>query len=83
MWHYRLLAMTEFQREQILEERLEEKQKLQNARTLADMVRQQQRNGGASADDSHSRGAKRMSFVTFEASSLIVTSFRPTSCSWI
>ncbi|CAA7268808.1 unnamed protein product [Cyclocybe aegerita] len=54
-----LLSMTEFRREQILEERAEERQRLQNAKMLADMVRQQQGGGGASADDSVSRAAKR------------------------
>ena len=55
--------MTEFNRERILEERSEQKQRLQNARALADMVKQQQRGGGggvAPGDDSVSRAAKRM-----------------------
>lgn len=54
--------MTEFNRERILEERSEQKQRLQNARALADMVKQQQRGagGGASGDDNVSRAAKRM-----------------------
>ena len=64
----RLLAMTEFNRERILEERSEKKQRLQNARALADMVKQQQRGGGGGGsgsgvvpgDDSVSRAAKRM-----------------------
>lgn len=56
----RLLAMTEFNRERILEERSEQKQHLQNVRALEDMVKQQQRGGVASGDDSVSRAAKRM-----------------------
>ncbi|KAH9474656.1 RNA polymerase-associated protein [Psilocybe cubensis] len=51
-----LLAMTEFQREQVLEERAGERQRIQNARMLADLVRQQR---GGSGDDSVSRAAKR------------------------
>ncbi|KAF8960863.1 hypothetical protein BDZ97DRAFT_1273077 [Flammula alnicola] len=54
-----LLAMTEFQREQILEERSGERQRIQNAKMLADLVRQQQRGGAIGADDSVSRAAKR------------------------
>ena len=57
--------MTEFNREQILEERSEQKQRIQNARTFADMVKQQQRGGGggvAPGDDSVSRAAKRVLF---------------------
>lgn len=56
----RLLAMTEFNRERILEERSEQKQRLQTARALEDMVKQQQRGGVALGDDSVSRAAKRM-----------------------
>lgn len=56
----RLLAMTEFNRERILEERSEQKQRLQTARALEDMVKQQQRGGVAHGDDSVSRAAKRM-----------------------
>ena len=52
--------MTEFNRERILEERSEQKQRLQTARALDDMVKQQQRGGVASGDDSVSRAAKRM-----------------------
>lgn len=52
----RLLAMNEFQREQVLEERAGERQRIQNARMLADLVRQQR---GGSGDDSVSRAAKR------------------------
>ena len=59
-WHARLLAMNEFQREQILEERAADKQRVQNARMLADLVRSQQRGGAAGAEDSVSRAAKRM-----------------------
>lgn len=51
--------MTEFNRERILEERSEQKQRLQNARALADMVKQQQRGAGG-GDDNVSRAAKRM-----------------------
>ena len=54
------MRMTEFQREQILEERSGERQKIQNAKMLADLVRQQQRGGsGAAADESVARAAKR------------------------
>jgi RNA polymerase-associated protein RTF1 len=52
--------MNEFQREQILEERAADKQRVQNARMLADLVRSQQRGGAAGAEDSVSRAAKRM-----------------------
>jgi RNA polymerase-associated protein RTF1 len=51
--------MTEFQREQILEERSGERQKIQNAKMLADLVRQQQRGGAGGVDESVSRAAKR------------------------
>ena len=59
--------MTEFNRERILEERSEQKQRLQNARALADMVKQQQRGGSgvASGDDNVSRAAKRMPYLFF------------------
>ena len=59
--------MTEFNRERILEERSEKKQRLQTARALEDMVKQQQRGGAAPGDDSVSRAAKRMLsfFVSF------------------
>jgi len=53
----RLMAMTEFKREQILEKRADERQKRLNRRQLDDIVRQQQR--GGAADDSVSRAAKR------------------------
>ncbi|KAF4613299.1 hypothetical protein D9613_011058 [Agrocybe pediades] len=53
----RLMAMTEFKREQILEKRAEERQRRLNRRQLDDIVRQQQR--GTGADDSVSRAAKR------------------------
>ena len=65
---YRLLAMTEFSREQILEARSEQKQRLQTARALDDMVKQQQRGSGggvAPGDDSVSRAAKRMPCFVF------------------
>jgi RNA polymerase-associated protein RTF1 len=52
--------MTEFNREQILEERSEQKQRLQTARALDDMVKLQLRGGVAPGDDSVSRAAKRM-----------------------
>jgi RNA polymerase-associated protein RTF1 len=52
--------MTEFNRERILEERSEQKQRLQTARALEDMVKQQLRGGVAPGDDSVSRAAKRM-----------------------
>jgi RNA polymerase-associated protein RTF1 len=59
--------MTEFNRERILEERSEQKQHLQNARALADMVKQQQRGGSGGGvppgDDSVSRAAKRMLYT--------------------
>jgi RNA polymerase-associated protein RTF1 len=57
--------MTEFNRERILEERSEQKQRLQTARALDDMVKRQQRGGGgvAPGDDSVSRAAKRMAFL--------------------
>ena len=58
--------MTEFNRERILEERSEQKQRLQNMRVFADMVKQQQRGGGvAPGDDSVSRAAKRMLFFVY------------------
>jgi hypothetical protein len=53
--------MTEFNRERNLEERSEQKQHLQNARALEDLVNKQQRGGGVTpGDDSVSRAAKRM-----------------------
>ncbi|KDR77150.1 hypothetical protein GALMADRAFT_246379 [Galerina marginata CBS 339.88] len=54
-----LLAMTEFQREQILEERAGERQSMLNAKALANLLRQQQRGGTANMDDSVARAAKR------------------------
>jgi RNA polymerase-associated protein RTF1 len=54
----RLLSMTEIRREQILEERAEEKQRLQNSRQIADLVRQQ-RSGTTNNEESVSRAAKR------------------------
>jgi len=54
----RLLSMTEVRREQILEERAEERQRLQNARQIADLVRQQ-RSGVPTAEENVSRAAKR------------------------
>ncbi|KAF8909629.1 hypothetical protein CPB84DRAFT_1765028 [Gymnopilus junonius] len=51
--------MTEFQREQILEERAGERQSVLNAKTLANLVRQQQRGGVVNVEDSVSRAAKR------------------------
>ena len=60
--------MTEFNRERILEERSEQKQRIHNARVLANMVKQQQRGGsggGVPGDDSVSRAAKRMSDYSF------------------
>lgn len=53
-----LLSMTEIRREQILEERAEEKQRLQNSRQIADLVRQQ-RSGTTNNEESVSRAAKR------------------------
>jgi RNA polymerase-associated protein RTF1 len=50
--------MTEVRREQILEERAEERQRLQNARQIADLVRQQ-RSGVPVAEENVSRAAKR------------------------
>jgi len=50
--------MTEVRREQILEERAEERQRLQNARQIADLVRQQ-RSGVPAAEENVSRAAKR------------------------
>lgn len=50
--------MTEIRREQILEERAEEKQRLQNARQIADLVRQQ-RSGVTNAEEGVSRATKR------------------------
>ena len=52
--------MNEFQREQIFEERAAEKQRVQNARMFADLVKSQQRGGAAGGEDSVSRAAKRM-----------------------
>ncbi|PPQ76853.1 hypothetical protein CVT26_002304 [Gymnopilus dilepis] len=54
-----LLSLTEFQREQILEERAGERQSILNARTLANLVRQQQRGAAVNVEDSVSRAAKR------------------------
>lgn len=54
--------MNEFQREQVLEERAGERQRIQNARMLADLVRQQR---GGSGDDNVSRAAKRAFAVSF------------------
>ncbi|PPR03365.1 hypothetical protein CVT24_012490 [Panaeolus cyanescens] len=53
----RLLSMTEFQREEILEERMTTRQNILNARELKNMVRQQQQ--GYDAGDSVARAAKR------------------------
>ena len=65
--------MTEFNRERILEERSEQKQRLQNARALADMVKQQQRGGGVTpGDDSVSRAAKRMLSCVFFLASILM-----------
>ncbi len=50
--------MTEVRREQILEERAEERQRLQNSRQIADLVRQQ-RSGVPAAEENVSRAAKR------------------------
>jgi RNA polymerase-associated protein RTF1 len=50
--------MTEIRREQILEERAGEKQRLQNRRQVADLVRQQ-RSGGINNEESVSKAAKR------------------------
>ncbi|KAG2007226.1 hypothetical protein CC2G_014939 [Coprinopsis cinerea AmutBmut pab1-1] len=56
----RLLAMPEIKREEILAERIEEKQRLQEKQVLAQMVRQQRGGGGVVIDDdSVSRAAKR------------------------
>ena len=51
--------MTEVRREQILEERAEEKQRIQNARQIADLVRQQ-RSGVSNVEENVSRATKRM-----------------------
>jgi hypothetical protein len=53
----RLLSMTEIQREQILEEQAEEKQHLQNAWQIADLVRQQ-RSEAANNDETVLRATK-------------------------
>ena len=50
--------MTEVRREQILEARAEEKQRLQNTRQIADLVRRQ-RSGAANNDETVSRTTKR------------------------
>ncbi|KAF9045520.1 hypothetical protein BJ165DRAFT_1415491 [Panaeolus papilionaceus] len=52
-----LLSMTEFQREEILEERMTTRQNILNARELKNMVRQQQQ--GYDSVDSVPRAAKR------------------------
>jgi len=57
--------MNEFQREQIFEERAAEKQRAQNVRMLADLVKSQQRGGAAGAEDSVSRAAKRTLHSSF------------------
>ena len=65
--------MTEFNRERILEERSEQKQHLQNARALEDLVKQQQRGGVALGDDSVSRAAKRMlSFLCLSLGCILI-----------
>lgn len=55
---FRLLSMTEIRREHILEERAEDKQRRQNARQFADLVKQQ-RSGAPTNDESVSRASKR------------------------
>ena len=62
--------MTEVRREQILEERAEEKQLLQNSRQIADLVRQQ-RTGAANTDESVSRAAKRAFLTSMISCSMV------------
>lgn len=57
---HRLLQMPEVEREEILSQRLEEKQQLLDKRLLSQMV-QQQRGGGG--DDSVAKAAKRTEFM--------------------
>ena len=75
-----LLAMNEFRREQILEERAADRQRVQNARMLADLVKSQQRGGAAGAEDSVSRAAKRTLHRLFVIGwcSLIILAYRLT-----
>lgn len=74
--------MTEVRREQILEERAAERQRIQNARQIADLVRQQ-RTGAANTDESVSRAAKRAFIQTdFFLVGLTKMRDRPTHCAW-
>lgn len=72
--------MNEFRREQILEERAADRQRVQNARMLADLVKSQQRGGAAGAEDSVSRAAKRTLHRLFVIGwcSLIILAYRLT-----
>ncbi|KAF5325313.1 hypothetical protein D9619_009790 [Psilocybe cf. subviscida] len=54
-----LMAMSELQREEILEQRSNSRGRVKNARMLADFRLQQQNRGSAVADDAVSKAAKR------------------------
>lgn len=56
---HRLLELPEIEREQVLAERLEEMQRIQDKRNLDAMLRSQKAGGGADLDDSVAKSAKR------------------------
>ena len=63
VWACSLMAMSEFEREEILAQRLEQLQRIQDKRNLEKMVKDQ--SARAAEVDSVSKAAKRLSYLWF------------------